>query len=666
MDRLRWVVLLLMGASALIVIFASIIISRRIVRPILRLSDGARRIADGRYDQEIEVTASNEIGNLASTFNRMLRSLRETMAENERQNWLKTGQAELNERMRGEVDIGKLGGKVISYLAELLGARVGAFYMLNGKSLKMIGSYAYKRRKNLSNVFALGEGLVGQVAFENKPIQISNCPDDYVSITSGLGEAVPRNIVVFPLEMNKQVRGVVELGSFEEFTDQHTSYLSLVGNSIAIALYTVVTGQETVELLERTQQQAEELQSQQEELRVSNEELVEQTEAVKRNEEELRVSNEELEEQTEALKQSGESLKLQQEELRVTNEELEENNRVLEQQKQVVEQTRQDIQEKAEELALASKYKSEFLANMSHELRTPLNSLMLLARSLSDNKPGNLDEDQVESAQVIYKSGNDLLSLINEILDLSKIEAGRMALTVRKVVLKELAQDLKAQFKHMAEEKDLSFDVSVSENTPETIATDEARLGQVIKNLVSNAIKFTERGSVMITFGVPGEKANLGRSGLSQDDCIAIGVKDTGIGIPADKRKVIFEAFQQVDGSTSRRYGGTGLGLSIARELANLIGGEIQLESEPGQGSLFTLYLPVSAPRAKREEDRSGSATPEAKTGGAAVPKGQSRSTGSVESINDDREDLTDQDRVILVIEDDATFARLLYKQCHK
>ncbi|MET0084568.1 MAG: response regulator, partial [Sedimenticola sp.] len=631
----------------------------RIIRPVLALS-GAERISGGDLEQEISVTARNEIGELAHSFNDMQFNLRENREKVAAQDWLKTGQAELNESMRGELDIGTLGRNIIDYLAEFLQIQLGALYLAEESGhLKMIGSHAYSQRKTVSNDFAPGEGLVGQAALERKPIVISNCPDDYITIRSGLGESVPRNILVFPLVMNEETKGVIELGSFEAFSEAQMEFLGVVGSSIAITLHAARARTRTVELLEQTQRQSRELQAQQEQLQAANEELQTQ-------QEELKTTNEELEEQAQRLKASEESLQSQQEEMEVTNEELEEKNKLLERQSQEVEQAREEIEQKARELAQASKYKSEFLANMSHELRSPLNSLLLLAESLKNNPEGNLSPEQIESAGIIYGSGNDLLSLINEILDLSKIEAGRMDLNPELVRPTELANNARALFYHLAEEKGLKLEISVSETAPAQLTTDRQRVEQIIKNLVSNAIKFTEQGSVAISFGRPDAAANLQASGLTVDQTLAIAVKDSGIGVPPDKQQMIFQAFQQADGSTSRRYGGTGLGLSISSELAHMLGGEIQLESEPGTGSTFTLYLPLEVPVTDTEQPPPAtqveviSAEPQQDT-----PPATAKTMPDV-VFPDDRESLQKGDDILLIIEDDPKFARILYQRAHE
>jgi len=492
-------------------------------------------------------------------------------------------------------------------------------------------------------VFKPGEGLVGQAALEKKQILIRNVPEDYIRITSGLGESIPRFICVSPLIYENRVKGVIEVGTLSEITDQQLEYLNQALPALALAIESAESRMKLAKSLEESQALTEELQTQQEE---------------------LRTTNVELEEQTQALKTSEEELKTQQEELQVTNEELEEKNELLDRQKRDVEKARKDIQEQAEELALASKYKSEFLANMSHELRTPLNSLLLLAQSLSENKGGNLNEEQVESAKIIHGSGSDLLNLINEILDLSKIESGRMDLQLGVVRINDLADGVRASFGHMTDKKGIKLEVVVPEDAIAEIKSDRKRIEQVIRNLVSNAIKFTDSGSVTVTFARPSPDTNLSRSGLSAGECLAVEVRDTGIGIAPENQKIIFEAFQQVDGGTSRKYAGTGLGLSVSRELARIMGGEIQVYSEPDKGSTFTLYLPVAVSPGRKVAPDSVTATV-AKTDERAVLNATRQSATAVQ-IEDDRDNLEKDNRVILVIEDDPNFARLLHRKCHE
>ncbi len=658
-------VALLLSLTTLCVVITALVTAGRIVRPILALSAGASRVSRGDLEQEIKVSAKNEVGDLADSFNLMTRNLRVSRAKTEAQDWLKSGQAELNEAMRGEQDIGTLGTNILSFLCDYLNAQIGAIYVAGEDGhLRMVGSYAYNERKNLSNDFVPGDGLVGQAALEHKPIILDNCPEDYITIHSGLGEASPRNIMVHPVILDEVTKGVIELGSFEPFTPQQREFLNEVARAIAITINSVEAREKTVRLLQETQRQSEELQAQQEELKAANEELQSQQEELKSSneelqsqQEELRTANEELEEQAKRLRASEESLKTQQEETEVANEELNQKNQLLEQQTREVEQARQNIEEKAEELAQASKYKSQFLANMSHELRSPLNSLLLLAESLHQNKEANLNDDQVEAAGIIYDSGYDLLSLINEILDLSKIEAGRMELHLETIPLTELADSVSNSFKHMAKEKGVAFEAEVGTSAPVEVVTDRQRFEQVVTNLVSNAVKFTEEGKVKVIFGLPETGVNYRSDTLVEGEVLAISVVDTGIGLAKDKHKIIFEAFQQADGGTARRYGGTGLGLSIARELARLLGGEIQFESELGKGSTFTLYIPLNKHLAEQAPAKRPAETSKPQV---ASRLAEEPATPVPLPFEDDRGDLNEGDRVLLVIEDDPKFAKIL------
>ncbi|MEN8188667.1 MAG: response regulator [Thermodesulfobacteriota bacterium] len=647
------IAIVLFVLTVVVVIFTAVLTTQRIVKPLMALTAGAKRISGGNLKEEIDISAHNEIGELADSFNLMLGSLRETREKTIAQDWLKTGQAELNEAMRGEQGIGTLGEHVIRYLAEFFNAQIGAIYVCDDEdNFRMIGSYAYDMRKNLSNAFRQGDGLVGQAALEQKPIVITNCPKDYISIRSGLGDAVPCNIIVYPLLKDDVTIGVIELGSFDVFSHGQIEFLDEVARAIGTTLNGVRAQVQTKKLLKETQQQSTRLQTQQEELTSANEQLQAQ-------QEELKTANEELQEQTLRLRASEESLQSQQEELQVTNEELEEKNKLLERQTEEVEQARLNIEEKAAQLGQASMYKSQFLANMSHELRSPLNSLLLLADSLKQNKESNLNSDEVESASIIYDSGNELLSLINEILDLSKIEAGRMDLNLEGVKLSELAHSIHNSFGHLAKEKGLGLNIQLAEGISGEIITDRQRLEQILKNLVSNAVKFTEQGHVTVTFDRPDSGVELNRPGLRAGQVIAVSIVDTGIGLEIDKQKMIFEAFQQVDGTTARRYGGTGLGLTISRELARLLGGEIRLESKLGKGSTFTLYLPFNANLVNEEE------VLQIEKVAQLLTPSQSPSASRHRRFDDDRNSLEKGQRVMLIIEDDEKFAAILYQHAH-
>ncbi|MCP4687010.1 MAG: GAF domain-containing protein, partial [Desulfobacterales bacterium] len=658
--RLRDAMLALLAGTVLLVAALAFVVSRRIVRPIQELSSGAELAADGRLDQEIEIKAGNEIGELADSFNNMLYHMRTTMEKNEAQNRLKTGQGELNEKMRGELDAGALGANIIGFLAECMDAGVGALYMADEDGvLRMIGSYAWTFRKRLSNKYSPGEGLVGQAALEKKKILISHCPGEYISIQSGLGAARPKNIMIYPLMLEGAVKGVVELGSFDDFSEFHLDFIESVAEGIAISLNSLQSRARMAELLEKTRQQAEELQA---------------------REEELQESNKELQEQTRALTESETRLRDQQEELQQVNEELGEQAQLLHDQKADIEKKNRDleiartvVEEKARDLEMTSKFKSEFLANMSHELRTPLNSILLLSKLLSDNRDDNLTDEQVEAMGAIYSSGSDLLELINDVLDLSKVESGMMKLVIEEMNFTEFANAMKRNFKPVAREKGLRLTMVMGDDLPETIPTDRQRVEQIIKNFLSNAFKFTMEGSVTLRIDAADRETCLLGDGFDPGAYISFAVIDTGIGVPEDKQKLIFEAFQQVDGSTSRTFGGTGLGLSISRELAGLLGGEIRLQSRPGQGSTFVLYLPgergdertPDAPRPPAPRASHPAGEPMAVNGAPPSP-GTAAPERAMAVIKDDRRDLGSEDKSVLLIEDDPGFARILKKLAHE
>jgi CheY-like chemotaxis protein/signal transduction histidine kinase len=526
--------------------------------------------------------------------------------------------------------------------------------------LRLAATYAYKERKHLSKQYHVGESLVGQAAFEKQRILITDAPGDYVTINSGLGEAKPLNIIVLPIIFEGAVYGVMELATFSRFTDTYQSLLDQLTESIGVVLNTIQANMRTEELLVQSQSLAEELQAQQEEL----------TETNKR-----------LEMQAKSLQASEELLKQQQEELQQTNEELEEKARLLtaqneevEQKNREVETAKRQLEDKARQLAMTSKYKSEFLANMSHELRTPLNSLLILAKLLSDNPESNLTEKQIEFAKTIHASGHDLLTLINDILDLSKIESGMMTVSLSDFSFKELNDLMERTFRQVANDKSLTFTVDLAESLPPTVNTDPTRLQQVLKNLLGNAFKFTEKGGVTLAIEPATSGWSPGHEVLDRAaGVIAFRVTDTGIGIPDEKQRIIFEAFQQADASTTRKYGGTGLGLSISREIARLLGGEIQVDSESGIGSTFTLYIPQSyvTPIGRASElQETNVETPRdrmvewPRVDAGTRRRGESESDAATvvieEQIPDDRDSIEPGDRTVMIVEDDMTFAKIL------
>ncbi|MEA5571749.1 response regulator [Calothrix sp. UHCC 0171] len=631
--------------SFLILAVIGITLSRNISHPLSRFSRIAESLGEG--DLSVSLPASDrtdEIGLLTRTMNRMITNLRDTNYQNEQQAWLQSNLAEFSQILQGRRDLETVTRLIISYLAPLIGASQGVFYVMDSQDdepiLKLFSSYAYQTRKNLANEFKLGEGLVGQCALEKQRILLTQVPHDYIRISSGLGDATPLNIVVLPVIFENQVMAVLEMASFQNFSELHLNFLEQISEIIGIALNNIFSDIRTQTLLEESQNLAKELQHQQSELRQSNLVLAEQTQALKESElllkhqqEELKQSNEELQQLNEELEEKAELLEKQKHEVEAKNQE--------------IELARQALEEKAEQLAVSSKYKSEFLANMSHELRTPLNSLLILAKLLSDNPEGNLTEKEIEYSRIIHSAGSDLLELINDILDLAKIESGNLSVEIEQLRLLDLKLNLERNFQYLAETKGLNFVIQLDENLPETITTDIKRLQQIIKNLLSNAFKFTEQGSVTLAIGI------------APENMITFAIRDTGIGIPFDKQKVIFEAFQQADGSTSRKYGGTGLGLSISRELAQLLGGRIELTSQTGEGSVFTLFLPqfLTFPN-KQEMGEQGNRKIQ---NNHEVSLIQSSPIIHQTEIPDDRNVITpDEERILLIIEDDTKFARIL------
>src|SRR5687768_7535269 len=565
----------------------------------------ATAVTKGDLTRTIAVEALGEVAELKDNINEMIRNLRDTTRKNMEQDWLKTNLAKFSRMLQGQRDLAAVSQLILSDLAPLVTAHHGVFYVVDSgeePSLNLLTSYAYKDRKSVSSEFRMGEGLVGQCAVEGRMLLINQVPNDYIQISSGLGEASPRNIVVLPVLFEGEVKAVLELATFDQFDEIRLTFLEQLAESIGIVLNTIAANMRTEELLKQSQALTEGLQSQQEAL----------TETNKR-----------LEQQTRSLQKSEDLLRNQQDELQKSNMELEEKAQLLasqnaevEQKNKEVEQAKVALEEKAEQLALISKYKSEFLANMSHELRTPLNSLLILSQILSENSEGNLTTKQVGFAQTIHSSGSDLLDLINDILDLSKIESGTMAVDITTVPFNEVRKFVESTFRQVADLKGLQFEVGLDLALPPAIQTDTKRLQQVLKNLLSNAFKFTERGGVSLQARVATGGWNPEQEMLNAaNTVIAFSVTDTGIGIPREKHGVIFEAFQQGDGTTSRKYGGTGLGLSISRQITRLLGGEIRIESTPGQGSTFTLYLPLIYPAqpvevASDNEEGNGSVGP--------------------------------------------------------
>jgi hypothetical protein len=628
--------------SILLLSLIGFYLNRIISRPLQNIAGKTLQLANGDLSVNIsDYKRRDEIGMLAQAFNQMVINLRETTEKNNEQNWLKSNVAKFTQVLQGHRNLHTVSRIIISELAPLVEAQLGIVYIMDIEDeqpiLKLTGSYAYQERKHLSNRFHLGEGLVGQCALEKQKIILTDVPSDYIRIASGLGEIKPFNIIVLPVIFENEVKAVIELASLQRFREIQLTFLDEVTEIIAVILNAIAADIRTQQLLEESQTLTQQLQSQQQELQESNQLLQQQAKNLQVSEEllrqqqgELQQSNEELHQLNAELEEKAELLAIQKKEVDLKNSQLE--------------QTRLSLEEKASELALSSKYKSEFLANMSHELRTPLNSLLILAKLLTDNTNGNLTEKQVEYSQTIYSAGTDLLSLINDILDLAKIESGTISLELHSLLLTELKESLQRTFQELAQEKGVNFVVEFSPDLPKTIYTDPKRLQQILKNLLSNAFKFTEQGEVRLKVDVATGGWSYYQEKLNQaSSAIAFAVSDTGIGIAAEKQKLIFEAFQQADGSTSRKYGGTGLGLSISREIANLLGGEITLSSRLGEGSIFTLYIPEEREEEKKE-----------------VEEVKIEELMLTSSVPDDRNFIKPNSSVLLIIEDDVNFARIL------
>ncbi|MFZ6871871.1 response regulator [Undibacterium sp. Di27W] len=561
----------------------------------------------------------------------------------QQQAWLKSGQTELTEQVIGQLAASAVGDKVLEFLAKYLNVSVAAFYVREGANvLHRVASYGFSNDENLGRSFSLGESLVGQAASENRMLSLHDVPDNYLKVATGLGSSKPKMLVLLPFSNEAKVNGVVELGFMESVQERDIDLLKLIADNIGTSIGAALYRQQLQDVLAETQQLNEELQVQQEE---------------------LRTANEELEEQSRVLEESQANLENQKAELEQINDQLTEQAGILDRKNAALNTAQVELEKNAQDLQRASKYKSEFLANMSHELRTPLNSSLILAKLLSDNKKGNLDNEQIKFAQTIYSAGNDLLNLINDILDISKVEAGKLELSPQQIVLRRMAEELSRTFQPLANQKKLTFSVEIEAGAPELIVSDPARVDQILKNLLSNAIKFTETGTVTL------------RIAADQNHMISFAVSDSGIGIAADQHETIFEAFQQADGTISRRYGGTGLGLSISRDLTKLLGGSIRVCSTIGKGSTFTLSLPeqwqTPAATDNQTEPQPASAPlqlPAIQYSSSAESKSESTTAIAVATVEfpDDRANLSIHNRTILVIEDERTFAGILYELAHE
>ncbi len=577
-----------------------------------------------------------ELVRLSKSYSDILEDEAQHNAELRHQAWLRTGQTELSTRSAGIHSLEPLAQAVLDHVVRYVGGTVAAMYVRSDDGvLRRIGAFGFSNDEPRNLVIEPGASLASQAANENRLLTVDNLPDDYMKVASSLGEAAPREVVIAPINNFGKVKGVIEIGFLHGIRERDVEFLKLIADNVGSSVAAVVYRQRLQDALSETQALNEELQVQQEE---------------------LRTANEELEEQSRALEESQSSLENQQAELEQTNDQLAEQALNLDMKNAALTEAQEQLRARALDLERASRYKSEFLANMSHELRTPLNSSLILAKLLSDNVPGNLNEEQVRFAQTIYSAGNDLLNLINDILDISKVEAGKLELLPEDLPLRRTVEGLGRTFEPLAKQKELQFTVTVEPNVPASIHTDRQRLEQVLKNLLSNAVKFTEQGAVSLTVSA------------TDEGWVQFTVQDSGIGIVPEQQERIFEAFHQADGTTSRRFGGTGLGLSISRDLTSLLGGTLVVSSTPGEGSSFTLSLPKSgavaatppAPRAPAPQLRAARPAPEPVAAPAAEP-----AQPPAERFPDDREQAVAGRRTVLVVEDEPGFARILYDLAH-
>jgi CheY-like chemotaxis protein/HAMP domain-containing protein len=576
------------------------------------IAEVATAVTKGDLTRSIQVDARGEVAELKDNINTMIYNLRNTTETNQEQDWLKTNLAKFTRMLQGQRDLFTVGKMLLSELSPLVNAQQGTIYQMDATVpkrpvLRLLAAYAHQT--GLPEMIASGEGLVGQCAEEKQRILLNDVPPGYTRVNSSLGAAVPVSIVVLPVLFEGQAKAVIELASLHPFSVTHIAFLEQLTQSIGVVLNTIEATMRTEGLLQQSQQLTVELQSQQKELQQTNEELAQKA------------------------------------------RQLADQNAEVERKNTEVEQARRALEEQATELALTSKYKSEFLANMSHELRTPLNSILILGQQLAENSVGNLLPKQVEFARNIHSSGSDLLNLITDILDLSKIESGTVTVDAEEISFVSLCDSIERNFRHIADSKNLPFEVVFPPDLPATINTDPKRLQQILKNLLSNAFKFTAQGRVAVHVKLAKDGWTFGHPVLSRaPQVVSFSISDTGIGIAAEKQKLIFEAFQQADAGTSRKYGGTGLGLSISRELATLLGGEIRLHSVAGQGSHFTLYLPLTYSARSVEK----SSAPHAPATPVVLPAPRE------EIIPDDRDTIQAGDQTLLIVEDDPHYARVL------
>ncbi|HWE44768.1 MAG TPA: response regulator, partial [Caulobacteraceae bacterium] len=586
------------------------------------IAEVATAVTKGDLTRSIQVDARGEVAELKDNINTMIGNLRLTTDRNTEQDWLKTNLARFTNMLQGQRDLGAVGHMLLSELAPLVEAQHGVLYQMDSESrssLRLLAAYADHQSEGHPERLQIGEGLIGQCARDARRLILTSLPKNVVPIRSGLFKARPKNAVVLPVLFEGQVKAVIELAALTPFTDLQLSFLEQLTTSIGIVLNSIEATMQTEGLLTQSQQLAGELQAQQKELQQTNEQLEQKAQQLAERNVEVEAKNQEIE------------------------------------------QARRALEEKAAELALTSKYKSEFLANMSHELRTPLNSILILGQQLQENPEGNLSDKQVEFARTIHGAGTDLLNLISDILDLSKIESGTVSVEAEEIYFSNLLETMSRPFRHEAENRGLDYEVQVASDLDRSIITDSKRLQQVLKNLLSNAFKFTARGGVKLRVFPAPTGWSTGHPVLKHaPSVVAFEVSDTGIGIPPEKQKIIFEAFQQADAGTSRKYGGTGLGLAISRELANLLGGEIQLRSVPGEGSTFTLYLPLTYVGAPVSPVTVGLASEMHTLASVSSSFAKLRVVEGVDPVSDDRRNIEPGDAVILIVEDDPHYARVM------
>ncbi|GAK87599.1 signal transduction histidine kinase [Vibrio ponticus] len=700
-------VTLLIAALALVVVvgFVALKFAKSVTEPLIQGMAFANDIASGKLNSTLQLERKDELGQMSDALNDMAVQLRDL-------DWLKTGKESLDDQLRGDLSLAELAKRFVSFFTRHMDAELGALYLFDEQSKKLVltSSYAFSDRSGNFNSVDLGEGMVGQAAFEQQMIAYNDISHNAPTLNYGAGEVTPSHFMSVPLVTDSHLIGVILIGSLQPFSKLHKRYVNDACTNAAV-IFNAANARETIsQLLEQAQEQQQSLSRANQDLEQQANALRESESALQTQQEELRVTNEELEEQTKVLKESEAELQAQQEELRVTNEELEERTKALEDQKVEMQEKNDElnraqliVEEKAKELEIASKYKSEFLANMSHELRTPLNSILILSQLFANNKDGNLNQKQIDSAKAINSSGSDLLSLINEILDLSKVEAGKIDLHIENVAFTSIEQDIRRLYDDIAADKELDFSVSIAGNLPASIETDSQRLQQILRNLLTNAFKFTHEGSVSLSVALPSPEL-AERLQKPRESLVAFHVKDDGIGIKQDQQLAIFQAFQQADGSTSRKYGGTGLGLSISKELAHLLGGAISLKSEERKGSTFTIVLPLEYVK-KEAGDETGESTrapvvrldapaepssesPVPAHNGAAIngagnngsslngvsqaaPVTKMPINGALEAkpsaqlkyehfIDDDRQSIVAEDKTLLIIEDDRAFAGVM------